>query len=173
MFTQEISLALDASANESLPWNVRLVPSEPSLAMIKAAVECQDADPEDGPECEMYYAYLAMLAAAPRQEVPMLPVGYLVRTATGDIAHFSEKPQSATGCLPPGWSEEPVFTSCSAGVPLKEVSAPKLPEMSPGLLKTMCEGLLDENPVLTQEHTEEIAKLLATVYPGNHSIGCE
>jgi hypothetical protein len=161
MFTEEI-----LPANESLPWNLRLVPAEPSLAMIKAALDCQDADPEDGPECEMYYAYLAMLAAAPPQEVSMLPVGYLVRTATGEVSHFSEKPQSATGCLPPGWSEEAVFTSLSAGVPLKEATAPKLPEMSSGLLKTMCEGLLDENPVLTQEHTEEIAKLLATVYPG-------
>jgi hypothetical protein len=169
MFTQEIPPALDASANESLPWNVRLVPSEPSLAMIKAALECQDADSEDGPECEMYYAYLAMLAAAPRQEVPMLPVGYLVRTATGEISSFSEKAHAGVGSLPPGWSEEPVFTSCSVGVPLKEARAPKLPEMSSGLLKTMCEGLLDENPVLTQEHTEEIAKLLATVYPGTRT----
>lgn len=40
------------------------VPVEPTESMIRAALDCQEADPEDGPESEMYYAYRAMIAAA-------------------------------------------------------------------------------------------------------------
>ena len=43
----------------------KLVPVEPTQVMLLEALDCQDADPEDGPLTEMYHAYKAMLNAAP------------------------------------------------------------------------------------------------------------
>lgn len=40
------------------------VPREPTEKMIRAALDCQDADPEDGHESEVYYMYMAMIKAA-------------------------------------------------------------------------------------------------------------
>jgi len=63
------------TAVENYKWNMRkplakqepvgymLVPIEPTEAMMRAAMDCQDADPGDSGETEMYYAYKAMLAS--------------------------------------------------------------------------------------------------------------
>ena len=42
----------------------RVVPVEPSMEMLRSALDCQDYDPEDPPESEMYCYYRAMLSAA-------------------------------------------------------------------------------------------------------------
>ena len=44
----------------------RLVPEEPTEDMLSAAKDCQDADYRDGYESELFYAYKAMLSAAPQ-----------------------------------------------------------------------------------------------------------
>ena len=46
-----------------------LVPMEPTDEMIQAALDCQDAAPEDDSRTEMYYAYKAMLSASERVAV--------------------------------------------------------------------------------------------------------
>lgn len=150
-------------AGDLLHASLRLVPLEPTSEMIQAALDCQDADPEDGPESEMYYTSLAMLNAAPAVEIPAYPVGYLIQSNTGKPYGFSTTSHQANGELPPGWSEEALFTVKSAQLPLKQAAEPRLPEMSPQLLKVFCEALVDENPVLTQEHAEELATLLSAV----------
>lgn len=40
-----------------------LVPVEPTEEMIRAALDCQDHDPADPPECEIYHQYKAMISA--------------------------------------------------------------------------------------------------------------
>lgn len=52
------------AVREAVPEGFVLVPVEPTEAMLQAALDCQDADPEDGPASEVYYGYKAMLAAA-------------------------------------------------------------------------------------------------------------
>ena len=151
------------SASDLLHTSLRLVPLEPTPLMIRAALDCQDADPEDSTETELYHAYRAMLNAAPAALVPAYPVGYLIQSNTGKPYGFSTTSHLANGELPPGWSEEALFTVKSAQLPLKEAAEPRLPEMSPQLFKVFCEALVDENPVLTQEHAEELATLLSAV----------
>lgn len=51
-----------------IPPGMALVPIEPTDEMCQAALDCQDHDPEDGPECEMYCLYQAMVAAAPQPQ---------------------------------------------------------------------------------------------------------
>ncbi len=41
------------------------MPIEPTEEMLNAACDCQEADPVDGYESEIFYAYKAMLDAAP------------------------------------------------------------------------------------------------------------
>jgi hypothetical protein len=151
------------SARDLLHTSLRLVPLEPTPQMIQAALDCEDADPEDSAQTELYYAYRAMLNAAPAAQVPAYPVGYLIQSNTGKPYGFSTTSHLANGELPPGWSEEALFTVKSAQLPLKEAAEPRLPEMSPQLFKVFCEALVDENPVLTQEHAEELATLLSAV----------
>lgn len=43
----------------------RIVPVEPTEEMIRANLDCQDYDPEDPAESEVYCLYRAMLSAAP------------------------------------------------------------------------------------------------------------
>ena len=50
------------------PVGYMLVPIEPTEAMMRAAMDCQDADPGDSGETEMYYAYKAMLASLRDEE---------------------------------------------------------------------------------------------------------
>jgi len=47
------------------PQGWKLVPIEPTEEMCQAALNCQDWDPKDTPEAEMYCLYQAMVAAAP------------------------------------------------------------------------------------------------------------
>lgn len=52
----------------------QLVPIEPTEEMCRAALNCQDHDPEDPPESEMYCLYQAMIAAAPMIQAPKVVV---------------------------------------------------------------------------------------------------
>ena len=49
---------------EAVPPGFALVPVEPTEAVLRALIDCQDADPEDGPMGEADALYRAMLAAA-------------------------------------------------------------------------------------------------------------
>jgi hypothetical protein len=128
--------------------------------MIRAALDCQEADPEDGPECEVYYAYLAMLAAAPVPTIPATPAGYVLRNETGMTVAFNAS-EPAEGELPEGWTEVPVFTAQSSGLPLNVAPADERPEISASLVKTVAEGALGLNPTLSKEDAEELLGYLS------------
>jgi hypothetical protein len=56
---------LAAPDAQAAPAGFKLVPLEPTEAMLRAAADCQDADPEDDYQSDLYFAWKAMLAAAP------------------------------------------------------------------------------------------------------------
>lgn len=60
-----------AAQPEAVGW--KRVPIEPTTNMMNAAMDCQDADPEDGLSGEIYATYKAMLAAAPTTEATSSP----------------------------------------------------------------------------------------------------
>jgi hypothetical protein len=68
-FDRQDHTALYLSA-PTIPAGWQLVPKEPTPEMIAAACDCQDADPEDGCESEIYHGYRAMLSAAHEYKGP-------------------------------------------------------------------------------------------------------
>ncbi len=75
----------------AIPPGMALVPIEPTDEMCRAALDCQDHDPEDPPESEMYCLYQAMVKAAPQppegqQDRPELSMSMFASKADYDAA---------------------------------------------------------------------------------------
>jgi hypothetical protein len=54
-----------AAPQQAIPSGWKLVPIEPTEEMITAACDCQDHDPADDYDSEIFHAYKAMLNASP------------------------------------------------------------------------------------------------------------
>jgi hypothetical protein len=58
---------------QAAPEGWKLVPLEPTLEMCRAALDCQEYDPIDPPEAEVFALYQAMLSASPLPSPQMEP----------------------------------------------------------------------------------------------------
>lgn len=54
-----------ASLRIGLPAGWKAVPPEPTEAMLRAAMDCKDADPGDSDETYFFHSFIAAVAAAP------------------------------------------------------------------------------------------------------------